>query len=105
MLPSIDDLEERIEELAEAAERSRKLERAGTIGAWIGGVMFVLWFVGQLGPGIGGLAAGTALGLGGLVLAGSSRTTTQRLEAEAAELARQRKAAIDGLHLTTVPPR
>ena len=105
MTPSIDDLELRLEELGEEAAGSRKLELAGTVSAWVGGGLFILWMLGQLGPGIGGLAASTALGLGGLVLAGSSRSTTQRLEAEAAELTRLRTAAIDGLHLRAVPPR
>ena len=104
MSDPIDDLEERLEELTEEAARSRKIERAGAVSAWVGGGMFVLWLFNLLGHGIGGLAASTALGLGGLVLAGSSRSTTQRLEAEAAELTRQRKAAIDGLHLRAVPP-
>lgn len=103
-MSTIDDLEERLEDLAEARERSRKFERGGAIGAWAGGALILLWLTGLVVHGPGALVAGVALALGGMVLAGSSRTTTQRLEAAIAELDAQRRSAIDHLQLATILP-
>jgi hypothetical protein len=92
---AVETLEERIEALAEAAERSRKLMGGAKILAAAGCVGFLAMALGLVTTGPAGLVLSVAAALGGIVLTGSSRSTldqTLELQRKAEAL---RQAAID----------
>ncbi|KAA2237982.1 hypothetical protein [Salinarimonas soli] len=99
----IGDIEERIEELAEAAERSRKLVLAGRIAAWGGAALVVVTLTGILGLPPTALVVGLAGALGGFAMAGSSSSSLDQTLAEIADLERKRSEAIDGIGLRVIP--
>jgi Na+/H+ antiporter NhaD/arsenite permease-like protein len=98
-MSDIEELEERIEELREAVRRSRRLMRVGRLGALAGLVLFLALFLGFLDGTPLLLVASVALGLGGVVLTGSSRSSTEELERALGRVEAQRLAVIDGLDL------
>lgn len=99
---AIPDIEERIEELAQAAERSRKIVLGARIAAWGGGALLVATLSGLFGLPPAGLVLGLTGFLGGIALGGSSRSTLDGLLAEIAELERRRAEAIDGIGLRVI---
>jgi hypothetical protein len=105
MMSDIEQLEERIEELREAVRRSRRLMRAGRAGALAGLVLFLLLVVGIVAATPLLLVCSVALGLGGIVLTGSSRASTDELERALARLEVARMETIDGLDLVAVDGR
>ena len=99
----IADIEERIEALTEARQRTRKAIALARASTWIGAAL--LAFV------LGGLilsnrletgVASFSLWIGGIVFGGSSRATSQQLARQIAALEDERRAAIDALDMAFV---
>jgi small neutral amino acid transporter SnatA (MarC family) len=95
----IEQLEVRIEELREAIERSRRLMLAGRACAALGPALFVFALFGLVGFTPFGTIIGIALFMGGLVLMGSSKASTEGLEFSLRQTEEERSAAIDALEL------
>ena len=98
-MEEIEQLEREIEALRDAIGRSRKLMAAGRACVIVGlsllaGAMSGLFNFMPLQS-----VAGIALALGGLVLAGSSKSSTEQLELSLRRTEEQRNAAIDALDL------
>jgi hypothetical protein len=101
-MDEIERLEMQIEELREAIERSGRYALAGR-GAAVAGPALIIGFV-------LGLVAFTpvrmilalALAIGGIVLAGSSRATTDELGRSLQKAQAERKALIDALELVNL---
>lgn len=98
----IERLEERVAELREAIRRSRILAAAGRAcalagTAWLAGLMFgLVTFIPVR------FVSGVAVGLGGLILMGSSVGSTRELELSFRRAENERNAAIDALELVAV---
>jgi hypothetical protein len=95
----IEQLELRIEELREAIQRSRKLMLAGRACAILGPALLVCLLLGLWRFTPFGMIVGIALGMGGLVLMGSSKASTEELELSLRQTEGERSAAIDALEL------
>jgi hypothetical protein len=102
---AISQIEERIEELAEAAERSRKLVLAGKLAMWTGGALALVTLAGVMNLPPTAFVVGLTGCLGGIAMAGSSSSTLDQTMAEIAELERRRSQAIDGIGLRVIPGR
>ncbi len=98
----IERLEEHVDELREAIRRSRKLAAAGRAcalvgAAWLTGLMFgFVTFMPVR------FVSGLVVGLGGLLLMGTSVGSTRQLEISLRQAENERNAAIDGLKLVAV---
>lgn len=98
----IERLEERVDELGEAIRRSRRLTAAGRAcalvgAAWLAGLMFgFVTFIPVR------FVTGVAVGLGGLILMGSSVGSTRQLELSLMRAQDERNTAIDALELVAV---
>ena len=98
----IERLEERVVELREAIRRSRILAAAGRAcalagAAWLAGLMFgFVTFMPVR------FVSGVVVGLGGLILMGSSVGSTRQLELSLRQAENDRNAAIDALELVAV---
>ena len=101
----IETLELRIEELREAIERSRRLMLAGQASAVVGPAMFVCFVLGLIDFSPVRMIVGIALAIGGLVLTGSSRASTQQLMLSLKRTEEERSGAIDTLELVQVQDR
>lgn len=95
----IEALELQIEDLAEAIARSRRLMIAGRAGAGGGSLLLVALLLGLLDFSPTRVLVAVALLIGGVVLAGSSRSSTEELERRLARANDERNAAIDALGL------
>lgn len=92
----IERLEIQIEDLRSAIAQSRKLMLLGKLAAMAGLPLFAASAAGA--PFVAGpiwLVCGVALGLGGLVLAGASLSSTESFELRLAKLQAERAATID----------
>jgi hypothetical protein len=98
-MEQIEQLELRIEELREAIQRSRKLMLAGRACAIIGPTLLVCLLLGLPRFTPSEMIIGITLGIGGLVLMGSSKASTEELELLLKQLEEERNAAIDALDL------
>jgi hypothetical protein len=98
-------LEERIEGLAMKLEGCRKYAAAALTSMGLGAVLLAAGLTGvmQL-DAVTVMAAGAAV-LGGIVLSGSNRSTTQQVEAELAEAEAERAALIGQIDLRVVSER
>ncbi len=94
---AIEALEERIAELHDAVERSRKLVLAGRVAGWGGGALALLTLTGLFALPPAAFVVGLTGALGGIALAGSSGSSADQALAEIAELERRRSAMIDGI--------
>ena len=93
----IADLEAEIDELAHSAERCRKIIRAAKVVTVAGGLATLLAVTGLLGMSPHGFVLGISATLGGIVVAGSNRSTLDEIvEAIRAREAR-RAELIDGI--------
>ena len=101
----IEALEARIEELREAIVRSRRLTLAGRASAIAGPALLVCLIFGLVENTPVRMIAAIALALGGLVLMGSSRASTDQLEQALRRAESQRRATIDALDLIEVEGR
>jgi len=95
----IDRLESQIDELREAIRRSRRLGAAGRVCAIIGPGLLVCLMLGLPSYTPVRMIAGVTLALGGLVLMGSSKASTEQLELLLKRMEGERNAAIDALEL------
>ena len=98
----IEELEARIEELREAIQRSRRLMAAGRAGAVLGMALLVGSMLALFNFAPAWIVLGIALTIGGIVLAGSSRASTDALELSLKGAEGERRAAIDQLDLVHV---
>jgi hypothetical protein len=98
----IERLEIRIETLREAIGRSRRLRRVGLVSALIGPALIVGFLVGVIDYSPTRVIVAFALAIGGMVLMGSSRSSTEELERSMKQAEAERIAAIDALDLVAV---
>jgi hypothetical protein len=95
-MEEIERLENRIEELREAIIRSRRLMLAGRAAAVVGPALIVSFMLGALDFSPVRMIVAIALAIGGIVLSGSSRSSTEELEGQLRRAEAERRAAIDG---------
>ena len=98
-MEQIERLEIQIEELREAIQRSRRYIIAGRAAAVIGPALLACSMVGLLDFTPVRMIVGIALAIGGVVLTGSSRSSTEQLEITLKRTESERIAAIDALEL------
>jgi hypothetical protein len=101
----VEQLEIRIEELREAIQRSRRLIIAGRVCAVVGPALLVCFMLGLLDFTPARVIVGIALAIGGVVLMGSSRSSTEQLELTLKRTEAERNAAIDALELVQLGDR
>jgi predicted tellurium resistance membrane protein TerC len=103
-MDEIERLEIRIEELRERIARSRRLRLVGLASAMIGPALIVAFILGLVdyNPARVLVAFAFALAIGGMVLMGSSRSSTEELERALKQAEAERMAAIDALELVQV---
>jgi hypothetical protein len=102
LMDEIERLELRIEELREAVERSRRLRLAGRASAVIGPALLAGFALGLVAYTPTRMIVALALAIGGIVLTGSSRSSTEELERSLKQAEAERMAAIDALDLVQV---
>src|SRR5271168_3656440 len=93
----IERLEARIDELREVIRRSRRLVMAGRACAFAGAALLICLVLGLVTVTPVRMIVAIALGLGGLVLMGSSVGSTKQLELSLKQTEDKRNAAIDAL--------
>jgi hypothetical protein len=93
----IERLEAQIDELREAIRRSRKLVVAGRACAFAGAALLICLVLGLVTVMPVRMVVGIVVGLGGLVLMGSSVGSTKQLELSLKQTEDERNAAIDAL--------
>ncbi|WP_035967324.1 hypothetical protein [Bradyrhizobium sp. YR681] len=91
----ISDIEDRIERLAEIAERCRKYILASKIAIGAGGTLLLITILGLFGTGPTAALGSIALILGGIVSLGSNVSTLRQTD-EAISGAEARRAALIG---------
>jgi O-antigen ligase len=101
-MDEIERLELQIEELREAIERSRRLRLAGRASAVIGPALLAGFALGLVDYTPTRMIVALALAIGGVVLTGSSRSSTEELERSLKQAEAERMAAIDALDLVQV---
>jgi hypothetical protein len=101
----IEQLEMRIEELREAILRSRRLMLAGRAAAVAGPALLALLLLGLVDFTPVRMIVALALAIGGVVLTGSSRASTEELERSLKRAEAERTAAIDALELVQIGDR
>jgi hypothetical protein len=101
----IERLEVEIDELAGKIESCRKFILAGRIAVAAGGMALITTLVGgiQFNPSVVGIAAAAVLG--GIVAAGSNRSTAKEAAHEISALEARRATLIGQLNLRIVPDR
>ena len=104
-MDEIERLELRIEELSEAIERSRRWRFAGRASAVIGPMLLAGFALGLVAYTPARMIIALALAIGGVVLMGSSRSSTEELERALRQAEAERMAAIDALDLVQVGER
>ncbi len=97
----VEELEFRIDELRDAIARSRRLMTAGRAGAGVGAVLLLALMIGVFAFAPARVVFALALMIGGVVFAGSSKSSTEQLVGALARAERERNAAIDALALVT----
>jgi hypothetical protein len=98
----ISDIEARIEELAEIAERCRKFILASKIAIAGGGALLVVVILGLFGAGLVALLGSIALVLGGIVSLGSNLSTLRETEADISDAEAIRSELISRIDLRVV---
>ena len=101
-MDEIERLEIRIEELREAIARSRRLRLVGLASAVIGPGLILGFVLGLVDYSPTCVIVAFALAIGGMVLMGSSRSSTDELERALKQAEAERVAAIDALELVQV---
>jgi hypothetical protein len=100
-----DGRELQIEKLSEAIERSRRLRLAGRALVVIGPMLLAGFALGLVSDSPTRVIVALALAIGGVVLMGSSRSSTEELERSLKQAEAERIAAIDALNLIPVGDR
>ena len=98
----IERLETQIDELREAIRRSRRLVVVGRAGALVGAALLIYVVVGWAPVTPVEMITGIAIGLGGMVLMGSSVSTTKQLEPSLKQAEDERNAVIDSMELVNL---
>lgn len=101
-MEEIERIELRIEKLSEAIERSRGLRLAGRALVVIGTMLLAGFAFGLVSDSPTRVIVALALAIGGVVLMGSSRSSTEELERSLKQAEADRIAAIDALNLVPV---
>jgi hypothetical protein len=101
-MDEIERLERQIEELREAIERSRRFALAGRASAVAGPALLLGFMLGLVTFTPARMVLALALAIGGLVLAGSSRASTEELRRSLQKAEAERNAAIDALDLVNL---
>jgi hypothetical protein len=101
-IDEISQIEDRIEALAEIAERCRKFILASKIAIASGALLLVATILGLFGGGLGALLGAIALVLGGIVSLGSNLSTLRETEADIADAEATRAELIGGFNLRLV---
>ena len=101
----IERLEARIDELREAIRRSRGLVVIGRACAFAGAALLICWLLGLATVTPVRMIVGIAVGLGGLVLMGSSVGSSKQLELSLKQTEDERNAAIDALEFVDLGAR
>jgi hypothetical protein len=97
----IEQLELRIEELGEAIQRSRRLGMVGRVAVVAGLAALAGLALGLLTFELTRVIVAISLTLGGVILMGSSKTSTEQLQFSLKRAEGERNAAIDALDLVT----
>jgi O-antigen ligase len=92
----IEELEAQVEELRDSIRRSRRLMLAGRATVVIGLALLVVLLIGALDFTPTRMIVAIALAIGGVVLSGSSRSSTDELERALRLVEAERQAALDG---------
>ena len=92
----IERLDIRIAELRDSVRRSRRLILAGRATVVFGLVLLVGLLIGVVGFAPARMVVAIALAIGGVVLTGSSRSSTEELERALRLIEAERRAAIEG---------
>lgn len=98
----ISDIEDRIERLAEIAERCRKYILASKIAIGSGGVLLLITILGLFGFGQTAALGSIALVLGGIVSLGSNVSTLRQTDEAINAAEAQRSALIGSIDLRVV---
>ena len=98
----ISDIEDRIERLAEIAERCRKYILASKIAIGGGSALLLITILGLFGAGLTAALGSIALVLGGIVSLGSNISTLQQAEGAIAAAEARRAALIGSFDLRVV---
>jgi hypothetical protein len=101
----IEMLEQRIEALSETLRNCRKFALAARSAMALGAVLLAALVLGAIRFDALALAAAIAALLGGIVVAGSNRSTAQQASAQLAAAERDRAALIGVIELRTVAAR
>jgi hypothetical protein len=101
-MDEIERLELRIDELRDAIERSRRWRFGGRASAVLGPALLAGLVLGVVDHTPERVIAALALAIGGMVLMGSSRSSTEELERALKQAEAERMAAIDALDLVQV---
>ena len=101
----IERLETEIDELREAIQRSRRLVVAGRVCAFAGAAFLIGLMLGVVIFTPIRMILGITIGLGGLVLMGSSVGSTKQLELSLKQTEEKRNAAIDALEFVDLGER
>jgi hypothetical protein len=104
-MEEIERLEHRIEELGDAIERSRRLRLTGRVSAVAGPALMAGFVLGLVAYTPARMVVALALAIGGVVLMGSSRSSTEELERALRRAEAERIAAIDALDLVDLSDR
>ncbi len=95
----VEALELVVDELGDSIARSRRLVTVGRVAAGAGSLLLVALLIGLIVFSPARVLAALALLIGGVVLAGSSRSSTEELERRLARANAERNMAIDALGL------
>jgi len=98
----ISDIEARIEELAEAAERCRRIILGSKIAIACGFALLVIALLGMFGTGLTTALGSIALVLGGIVALGSNISTLRQTEAAIGSAEARHADLIAGIDLRVV---
>ncbi|MFO1148787.1 MAG: hypothetical protein U1E62_10460 [Alsobacter sp.] len=98
-------LERRMEDLAGAADRSRRLALIARACAALAGLWLVAGTVRLVPLDSAGLVLAIAVVLGGIVLAGSSRSTAEELDGSIRKAQAERDRLIDSIDPAPIDPR
>jgi hypothetical protein len=98
-MDEIERLELQIDELREAIERSRRFTLAGRAATAAGPLLLAAILIGLVGFTPALTVFGLALAIGGMVLSGSSRSSTEEFRRALQAVQAKRNAAIDALEL------
>ena len=101
-MDEIERLELQIEELREAIERSGRYALSGQGAAVAGPALLIGFVLGLVAFTPAWMILALALAIGGLVLMGSSRATTEELRRSLQRAEAERNAAIDALDLVNL---